>query len=465
MKPSALRRAAAALAMTAAATAATAEPDWKNAMLSGSLGRDCPFFAPGEEIELSIRLEGAAGEIPEGVYFVDWERRGDDGVVEKGRAPLPAADAPLVVRTRSEKPGFICFEANVVTADGKRVRKNHRWEPRVFFMGGAAVAPESLEPGPEPGDYDDFWGRQLAQLDAVPVEAELRPFDSPDPAVKLFAFKVACAGPAPVCGWLTMPADASATKRYPLEASWRGASKDDQPPPARPPRDRIRLEANANGFEVGRGADYVKQFISSIEKPGCYYGFDPESNETREGSYWLGMALRAARLLQWATTLPEWDGETLDAAAGSQGGWQALMGAALVPVATKISTTVTWGCDWTGQAAYGRMPSIFRPKCWYPAMAYFDPVFAARRVRCPVEIASAGLGDYVSPPSSLAVLYNALQVPKKIVWRQGCTHGWHPSGMASWTVDGGFDEAMAARARSLAPAEHDDGALAAKPEN
>lgn len=71
--------------------------------------------------------------------------------------------------------------------------------------------------------------------------------------------------------------------------------------------------------------------------------------------------------------------------------------------------------------------------------AYFDAVFAARRVRCPVEIRRAGLGDYVSPPSSLAVLYNALDVPKTITWNQGWTHGWSPSGMAKWTVHGGSD--------------------------
>lgn len=71
--------------------------------------------------------------------------------------------------------------------------------------------------------------------------------------------------------------------------------------------------------------------------------------------------------------------------------------------------------------------------------AYFDAVFAARRVRCPVEIRRAGLGDYVSPPSSLAVLYNALDVPKTITWNQGWTHGWSPVGMDKWTVHGGSD--------------------------
>ena len=50
-------------------------------------------------------------------------------------------------------------------------------------------------------------------------------------------------------------------------------------------------------------------------------GMDPESNASRETSYWKDVALRAIRYLQWITTLPEWDGKTLELAAGSQGGW------------------------------------------------------------------------------------------------------------------------------------------------
>lgn len=415
-----------------------AQVDWNKAMLVGTLGRDCPFFKPGEEMVFTIRLEGAEGDIPADTYFVDWERRGDDGLVEKGRAPLPTPDHPLVVRTKADAPGFVCVEANVVTADGRRVPKNHRWEKRVFFEGGAAVAPDALMPGTEPKDYDAFWAAQMAALDAVPVKADLEPTPCADDEVRLFAVRVACSGPRPVTGWLTLPADASPGKRYPIVVNYLGAGQDDHTAPTKGPHDRIKFECNGHGFALGRGPDYVKEFFASVCKPGYEYGFDPETNEHRETSYWLGMAVRAVRALQWVATLPEWDGKALEISAGSQGGWQALHAAAFCRKATKITTGIVWGCDWTGQAEYGRMRSTYRPKCWFPDMAYFDAVFAAARVRCPVEI-TAGLGDYVSPPSSIAVLYNALDVPKKITWHQGWTHGWNPPGMAAWTVDGGFD--------------------------
>lgn len=439
--------------------AASAPVDWDSAWLSGSLGRDCPFFDPGEEMVFTIRTEGLKGDVPPGTYFVDWERRGDDGLVEKGRAPLPTDAAPLVVRTKSDKPGFVCVEANVVTADGKRVPKKHRWEKRVFFMGGAAVAPETLRPGTEPPDYDAFWAEQMAALDAVPAEAEFTPTPCADAGVRLYAVRVPCAGPRPVTGWLTLPADASPEKRYPIEVSYRGASHDDQPAPTSGPHDRIRFESNGHGFDLGKGPEYVKSFFASVCKPGFEYGFDPESNEHRETSYWLGMALRAVRALQWVATLPEWDGRTLELAAGSQGGWQAIHAASHFPRVTKITTSITWGCDWTGQAELGRMKATYRPGCWFPDMAYYDPVFAAKRIRCPVEITRAGLGDYVCAPSSLAVLYNVLPGPKKITWRQGWTHGWSPAGMSKWTVDSGFDAATSG-ASAAAPASFDSGSLA-----
>ncbi len=412
--------------------------NWDEAYLEGSLGRECPFFEPDEEMVFTLRLKRAKGTIPPDTYFVDWVRTGDDGVEEKGRAPLPADDEPLMIRAKSDKPGFVRIVANVVTADGERVKSKIPWEKRVFFEGGAAVAPETLKPGTEPDDYDAFWESQMTRLDAVPIKAEFAPTNCADTAVRLYAVRIDCAGPRPVTGWLTIPSDASPEKRYPVEVNFRGASMDDQPAPKGGPHDRIRFMSNGHGFDLGRGPEYVKEFFAGICKPGGIYGFDNESNRKRDDSYWLGMALRAIRAAQWAATLPEWDGKSLELTGGSQGGWQSLMAAARCHRVTRITTGITWGCDWTGQAEYKRIRSRYRPGCWYPDMAYFDAVFAAKRVTCPVSIDSAGLGDYVSPPSSLAVLYNCLSVPKKIVWLQGKTHGFTPPNVAKWVVDGSY---------------------------
>lgn len=416
---------------------------WDEAMIVGTTPGGKIFYNPGEEMVFTLKLEGVKGEIPADTYFVDWERRGDDGLTEKGREPLPFPDGGFVLKTKADKPGFVCIEANVVTKDGKRVPKNHRWEKRVFFQGGAGVQPGRIPMADEPKDYDKFWAACLKELDAVPMKAEMTQVECPDREVRLYAVRIPCAGPWPVTGYLTIPVKASKTNRMPITATFRGAGHAEQLPPKNGPHDRISMQINANGFELGRGPDYVKEFFREICAKGYDYGMDPKSNETKEGSYWKWCALRAVRYLQWIKTLPEWDGKELVVGGGSQGDWQALHAAAKVPGVTRISANGSWGGDWTGQAQFNRQLSTYRPKCWYPDMAYFDPVFAAKRISCPVNISFSGLGDYVSTPASLTLIYRNLKGPKKITYVQGSTHGWRPDGMQKFTVDGGYDAAMA----------------------
>jgi cephalosporin-C deacetylase-like acetyl esterase len=53
-------------------------------------------------------------------------------------------------------------------------------------------------------------------------------------------------------------------------------------------------------------------------------------------------------------------------------------------------------------------------------MAYLIPE------TCKVVISRAGLGDYISPPSGVAMFYNNLKCPKKCLWLQGSQHGTIP---------------------------------------
>ena len=443
-----MKKLALMLAALGLAFSVFAEINWDKALVRGTTPNGKIFYAPGEEMTFSLILEGVTNDVPEGAYFLDWERRGDDGLTEKGRAPLPLK-APFVYRTKSDRPGFVCLEANVVTPDGKRVPKNHPHEKLVFFMGGAGVCPEKVRGAPEPADYDAFWDAQMKALDAVPVTAERREVPCEDKLVKLYAVRIACAGARPVTGYLTIPVAASATNRMPIRACYNGAAWGrEMKAPTKAPHDWIEMHVNVNGYELGRGEDYIKKFFKALGA----YGMDHESNANPETSYWKDVALRAVRYLQWITTLPEWDGETLEVRGGSQGGWQAIMAASRFHKVTRLVTNGTWGCDWRGQDTLGRLKSTYRPKTDAPALAYFDPVFAAARVTCPVAIQFAGLGDYVSPPSSLTALYNALKVPKKIVYVQGETHGWRPGGDQKLAVDGGYDRAVKAQSAGLDPA-------------
>ncbi|MBO7153615.1 MAG: acetylxylan esterase, partial [Lentisphaeria bacterium] len=71
------------------------------------------------------------------------------------------------------------------------------------------------------------------------------------------------------------------------------------------------------------------------------------------------------------------------------------------------------------------------PNCGVPytsEMDYYDAAYHAKRVKCPVVIPRAGIGDYTCPPSGIAVAYNNIKTPKAIYWMQGSTHGYIPEG-------------------------------------
>ena len=178
----------------------------------------------------------------------------------------------------------------------------------------------------------------------------------------------------------------------------------------------LTLSINVHGIENGREAEYYKsQNLTN-------YGFNSGENARPETSYFLGMILRVLRSLELLKTQPEWNGQDLVVSGGSQGGFQAIAGAALDQDVTQCLAHIPWLCDLGG-------PTAGRLKGWRPdytkGLGYFDAVNMAKRVACEISI-SAGLGDYVCPPSGVTVLYNNLKSQKRLELIQGKTHQFNP---------------------------------------
>jgi cephalosporin-C deacetylase-like acetyl esterase len=190
--------------------------------------------------------------------------------------------------------------------------------------------------------------------------------------------------------------------------------------------DEVAFTLNAHGFELDQDESYYKQvFAPAIGSNGKSYALDPVQNRDPETAYFNGMALRVMRALEFVKSLPQWDGENLIVSGRSQGGLQAVWAASLDPDVTRCESSITWCCNLAGASEDDRLPG-WQPE-WVEALGYYDPVNHARRIRCPVRIPRAGLGDYTCPPSGLAVLYNNLRVPREITWVQGSTHSYVPS--------------------------------------
>lgn len=387
------------------------------------------YYKIGERMTFTIRLEGVKGEIPKGCAL-RWFRRGDDkgdkndSCVSRGRIPLPLPE-PCVWTTSLDRPGFVHLGVYLVDGKGEKI-KNARGKT-LEFEGGAGAEAEKIEGTGEPTDFDAFWAARKARLASVPLLAERRELPSKDGKVKIWALCVRSAGARPMTGYLTMPADASPEKRYPGECAYDGYSGDRVDcPPKGGPADRIRLHINAHGWELGREKEYYAEFYDSIKSGGRDYAQDPAANKKTRTAYFLGMTYRVMRSVEYVKSLPEWDGKRLRVTGGSQGGLQALWAASLVPGVTFAQPKVPWCCDLGSRSKHGRIGG-WRPN-YSEAMAYFDPVNHARRIpsSCRVLV-TCGLGDYVCPPSGMAVLYNNMKCPKKIIWNQGQRHGGPPS--------------------------------------
>ena len=378
----------------------------------------------------SLDLKGQELEAP---LTIEWTRTGDDGVEEHGAIVYDGKE-PATVTTKLGCNGFVRLYAKLKQADGKYLKSND-WRDW-FFDGGAAVHPELLTSTPEPEDFDEFWAKQKARLDKVPMVVDLQEIRRSDVAM-VYVARILCAGPRPATGVLTIPLGAEEGKKYPIRLAVHGYG-----PPGesygkvmgRGTGDFISFSLNAHGVEYLRDKAYYDAFNASIKENGSKYAFDKEVNGDPETTYFNGMALRLIRTLQYLKSLDAWNGKDLIVSGGSQGGLQTIWAAALDHDVSLAEAEIPWCCDFGGHENYNRLNSNFRPE-YTRALDYYDCMNMAKRVKCPVVIPRAGLGDYACPPSGVAIMYNNLKCKKSIVWYQGSEHSYIPENCETFSQE------------------------------
>lgn len=396
--------------------------------LTGKTDKRSPFYEPGEAMIFRITLE--QGRQPVSGKRLRWSRTGDDGITDSGEAI--SSTEPLVITTSTNQPGFVRIRVAMLDDNGNEFTDQN--QHKVIFDGGAGVRPEALQGVAEPADFDAYWQRQKQRLAAVPLQV-LESVQLPNQidGIDTYDIKITCAGNAPVSGYYSKPANAAngscAAKLnfhgYGIRSSNRN---DEQAATAGKPM--IVLNINAHGIKNGQPQEYYTELANGRLKN---YAFNREENAAPESAYYNGMALRVLRALEFLKSQPEWDGKTLIVEGGSQGALQALWAAGLDADVTQLLANKPWACD-LGGGTLGRLTG-WRPE-YTPALDYFDPIHHARRIRAQTRITS-GLGDYVCPPSGLAVLYNNIPagIPKRIEYLQGATHGNNPPRMARYAIE------------------------------
>ena len=401
-----------ALGAAAVATAATPCLQW-------STDREPVSYTSGEPMVFRVRL--VEDGKPLAGKTLKWVRSGDDGQTSQGEATTTEAQ-PVEIKTAADKPGFVRLEIGVFEADGTPL-KDGNGHP-LKFEGGAGVEPVKLEGYAEPADFDGFWKAQKARLAAVPLKASLAEVASKNPDFQVFDVKVDCAGGKPVSGYLSVPKNAQ-PKSLPALVSFLGYSVCGANQEFR--GGTLVFQINAHGIENGREPEYYRALQEGALKG---YAFNNDENAKPETAYFNGMMLRVMRALEFVKSRAEWDGKTLIASGGSQGGLQAVNAAALDRDVTQCFAYKPWCAD-LGGIRLGRLRG-WRPD-YTDAIAYYDIANQAKRVTCETFV-STGLGDYVCPPSGVSVLYNNLHGPKTIEYIQGSTHGYDPPNPVKQTL-------------------------------
>ena len=378
----------------------------------GTCDKDPLSYKSGEVMTFTITLKNKkSGETPVTGRRVKWQRRGDDNRTESGFA---STDKPLVLKTAIDQPGFVRITVELLDDQGKPVK--HR---NSKFDGGACADVNLLAMTNKPADFDSFWDGEYKKLIATPYKTRLTEVKSKDPKVKVTKFSISTLpGHIDATGYILTPVNAKA-KSLPIYGMFTGYG----------------FGATLINYNLAKKGNIVVQVTRQGEAPDrdqAYYnalknneckGFCFRHNRDLYKNDFYNMIIRGQRALQYAETLPEWDGKTMTVQGGSMGGFQALAAAALNKKVSKCIAVVPWVADLEGYVKHGRMRG-WRPD-WVEQLAYFDTVNLASRIECPTRI-EVGLGDYICPPSGGMLLYRNLKCKKELLLRQNCGHSHVP---------------------------------------
>ena len=293
----------------------------------------------------------------------------------------------------------------------------------------------------EPNDFDEFWAEQLSKVTAVsPDVISMEKVSSPagiqslDGAVANASahdfYRVKIKTPDEcgyAVGYLTIPKNAKPNSLG-ITVVFNGYGVSDLSPYISP--SNIVLNVCAHSIELGRESGYYKNLLAN-------YGFT--GNENRDTSYFRTMIMRDLQAVRFIkayagtegvningtkSSLGIWNGK-LKLYGESQGAFQGIAVAALDKDVTDANWNIPWMCDVGGTA------SEFRPK-YTDDLRYFDTVYFGRRIDDKVNITlTAGLGDYICPPSGVVALFNEMGGKVTMYFKQGMTHGFTPNNAAT----------------------------------
>jgi cephalosporin-C deacetylase len=274
----------------------------------------------------------------------------------------------------------------------------------------------------EPADFDDFWGRTLAEAREHDLDLRLSPVRTPYRTVEVQDVTFAGFGGDPISAWLLRPVGVPAPHVV-VEFLGYGGGRDLPGSAlhwASAGYTHLLMDTRGQGSVWGGGGSTPDPHGSGPSAPG----FLTKGVADPETYYYRRVFTDAVRAVEAARRLPDVDPDAVAVTGGSQGGGITLAVAGLVPGLRGALPDVPFLCHFERAvdicerdpyAELTRYLSVHRGAVeqTFRTLSYFDGVNFARRATAP-SLFSVALMDETCPPSTVYAAYHAYAGPKEI---------------------------------------------------
>ena len=258
-----------------------------------------------------------------------------------------------------------------------------------------------------------FWNARRAALAAMPLKADLKPVESPDPQVECFSLEAPCPQTNPVRGYYARPKGAKPqgcpailfVRAAGVAGDWCKASVKNAVSLAKQ-YGAIVVDINAHGMLNGQPPEYYRDLEQKDLR-----NYWTQGTDDRDKFYFVGMYVRLLRSVEFIAAQEPWDGKHLITIGESQGGGQALAAAGLDKRVSGVVALVPAMCDFAGPVVgrqggwpgpIGRDIQSEQAKKAIDAVRYCDNVNLAKRSRGPdTRFRRPDRHDLLAPRESL----------------------------------------------------------------
>lgn len=278
---------------------------------------------------------------------------------------------------------------------------------------------------PKPTDFDEFWDKSIAEMQALDPQLELIPADFKIPTAECFDLYFTGMGDARIHAKYLRPTNASSP--HPGVVLFHGYSFN-----AGDWQDKLNFVSM--GFSV-MALDCRGQAGKSEDKGGIVgntlhghiiRGLDELEPEKM---YYRNTFLDCAQLARIMMNMDEVDEKRVCAQGGSQGGGLTLACAALEPDICRAAPVFPFLCDYQrvwemdlAQAAYRELREYFRSfdprhereEEIFTKLGYIDNQHLADRIKGEIKM-GVGMMDTTCPPSTQFAAYNKILSKKELI--------------------------------------------------